>query len=179
MMRILGLDPGSRFTGFGCIDYRAASSQLVDQGRIACAARFPLPQRLAQLVAELEILLDRWQPTVAVLETPFHGVNSRSLIVLAQARGALLATLALRQVPIEELSPAEVKSAVTGNGRADKQQVTRMVGMLLRGAQGASEDAADALAVALGFAARLPLRQATLRLAGRDPTSNPAPESNR
>jgi crossover junction endodeoxyribonuclease RuvC len=110
---------------------------------------------------ELGALLDRFAPQVAVLEEPFHGVNARSLIVLAQARGALLATLATRAVTVEEYSPAEVKSAVTGNGRAGKDQVARMVGMLLPGAGALRPDAADALAVALCFAARRPLLRAT------------------
>jgi crossover junction endodeoxyribonuclease RuvC len=108
-------------------------------------------------------LLERWQPAVAVLEEPFHGVNSRSLIVLAQARGALLATLAARALTIEEYSPAEVKSAVTGNGKAGKDQVARMVAMLLPGAGRLAPDAADALAVALCFAARRPLLASVAR----------------
>ena len=107
-LRVLGLDPGSRTTGWGCVAIE----------------------------------------------------GSRSLIVLAQARGALLATLATREVVIEEYSPAEVKSAVTGNGRAGKDQVARMVAMLLPGAGRLRPDAADALAVALCFAARRPLLRA-------------------
>jgi crossover junction endodeoxyribonuclease RuvC len=99
------------------------------------------------------------------LEEPFHGVNSRSLIVLAQARGALLATVARTAVEVVEYSPAEVKSAVTGSGRADKEQVARMVAILLPGARDAKADAADALAVALTFAARRPLERAASRAA--------------
>jgi crossover junction endodeoxyribonuclease RuvC len=98
-----------------------------------------------------------------VLEEPFHGVNARSLIVLAQARGALLAALAARTVEIAEYSPAEVKSAVTGHGRADKQQVARMVAMLLPGATRLAPDASDALAVALCHASRRPLLAAARR----------------
>ena len=132
-LRVLGLDPGSRTTGWGCvaIEGRAAGCSVAAASSRQSAAA---PQRLALLAAELAALVARWQPAVAVLEEPFHGVNSRSLIVLAQARGALLATLAARAMTIEEYSPAEVKSAVTGNGRAGKDQVARMVGMLLPGA---------------------------------------------
>jgi crossover junction endodeoxyribonuclease RuvC len=95
---------------------------------------------------------------LAVLESPFHGMNSRSLIVLAQARGALLATLAGRGLEIREYTPAEVKSAVTGNGRADKEQVARMVRLIL-GVSGPAwpADATDALAVALCCGQRLRL----------------------
>jgi len=159
-LRVLGLDPGSRTTGWGCVAVEGSRSQLLACGCIEPPHGAPLPQRLALLAAELGTLLEQWQPAVAVLEEPFHGVNSRSLIVLAQARGALLATLAAREVAIEEYSPAEVKSAVTGNGRAGKDQVARMVAMLLPGAGRLAPDAADALAVALCFAARRPLLRA-------------------
>jgi crossover junction endodeoxyribonuclease RuvC len=159
-LRVLGLDPGSRTTGWGCVVIEGSRSRLLACGCIEPPENAPLPQRLARLAAELGALVEQWRPTVAVLEEPFHGVNSRSLIVLAQARGALLATLAARELAIEEYSPAEVKSAVTGNGRAGKDQVARMVAMLLPGAGRLRPDAADALAVALCFAARRPLLRA-------------------
>ena len=98
-------------------------------------------------------------PDVAVLESLFHGVNPRSLIVLAQARGALLATVARLGLPVAEYSPAEVKTAVTGHGRADKAQVARMVVLILGLGSGEklSSDASDALAVAICYAQRLRL----------------------
>lgn len=161
-MTILGLDPGSRHTGFGIIEPRGSSCRVLHQGRISCSSRQPLPERLAAIVTGVRELLARWNPSVAVLESPYHGVNTRSLIVLAQARGALLATLAAHELPIEEYSPAEVKSAVTGNGRAGKAQVSRMV-VLLTGVDpdDLTEDAADAIAVALCYAAKRPWREAT------------------
>lgn len=155
-MRILGLDPGSIHTGYGVLEKRGSALRPIAQGRISCPARQPLPQRLAHLASELDALLELHQPTVAALETPFHGINSRTLIVLAQARGALLATLALRTIAIHEYAPAQVKSAVSGNGRADKQQVARMVEILLGiSAAGWAEDTTDALAVAICCARRL------------------------
>ena len=161
-MKILGLDPGSRHTGFGIVEPRGSSCRVLQQGRISCPSRTPLPERLARIAAAVDEILDRWEPSVAVLETPYHGVNSRSLIVLAQARGALLATLAAHDLAIEEYSPAEVKSTVTGNGRAGKEQVSRMVTLLTGVDPGdLSEDAADAIAVALCYAAKRPWRQAT------------------
>jgi crossover junction endodeoxyribonuclease RuvC len=159
-LRVLGLDPGSQHTGWGCIAVDGARSRLLACGRISPPASEPLHRRLGLLAGELEALLARCQPEVAVLESPFHGVNSRSLIVLAQARGALLATLSRAGVVLAEYSPAEVKSAVTGNGRAGKDQVGRMVRLLLPGAGELSADASDALAVALCFAARRPLARA-------------------
>lgn len=163
-MRILGLDPGSRFTGWGAIEQSGSRSTLIAQGRVSCPARAPLPERLELLATSLEGILDLHAPDVAVLETAFHGVNPRSLIVLSQARGALLVTLARRGVQIEEFSPAEIKSAVTGHGRADKRQVERMVGILLDArSEDLTPDAADALAVALCFAAHRPLHKAVAR----------------
>lgn len=114
-----------------------------------------VPERLAHLATELRGVIDQYRPDAAALESLYHGVNSRSLIVLAQARGVLLATLAGHELEISEYAPAEVKSAVTGNGRADKEQVARMVKLALGlGQVRAGADATDALAVALCFAQR-------------------------
>ena len=160
---VLGLDPGSRYTGWGVIALDGSRSRYLGCGRIALPAQLSLAERLGRLAGELEALVAEWRPAAAALEEPFHGVNSRSLIVLAQARGALLATLARSAVPVAEYSPAEVKSAVTGSGRADKEQVARMVAVLLPGCRQAVADAADALAVALTYAARRPLERAAAR----------------
>lgn len=154
-MRILGLDPGARYTGFGLIDQQGSQLRSIAHGRIALPRDAPLPARLAYLVSEARALVDRLAPDAAVLEALYRGVNPRSLIVLAQARGALVATMATAGIAIHEYSPAEVKMAVTGNGRADKQQVGRMVRLIL----GLREsrlppDASDALAVAICFAHR-------------------------
>lgn len=154
-MLILGIDPGSRHTGYGVVDARSDKLEALAYGRISCPARLSVPQRLAHLAKELETIVDSWHPEAAVLETPYHGLNSRSLVVLAEARGALLAVLAARGLEIREYSPAEVKSAVTGNGRADKEQVARMVQIILSiVGQKTSWDATDALAVAICFAHR-------------------------
>lgn len=155
-MLILGLDPGSLHTGYGLLDKQGSQLRVLAAGRISPARGLELPARLAHLVAELESLLAATPPDLVVLEAPFFGLNARSLIVLAQARGALLAALARHGLEIREVSPAEVKAAVTGNGRADKEQVARMVRLLL-GARDARwpADATDALAVALYAAQRL------------------------
>jgi crossover junction endodeoxyribonuclease RuvC len=153
-MLVLGLDPGSLHTGYGLVERRGGALRALDLGRFSCPRRCALPERLAHLARELEGLLGRWQPETVALEAPYHGLNSRSLIVLAQARGALLATLAGRGLAIREYSPAEVKSAVTGNGRADKEQVARMVKLLLALDGGWAADTTDALAVAICAAQR-------------------------
>lgn len=154
-MRILGLDPGSIHTGYGLVEASGSRVRQLDCGRISCRRGTPLPQRLGYLAEELDRLVDRMTPRLVVLEALFHGRNTRSLIVLAQARGALMSVLARRGLEVREYSPAEVKSAVTGNGRAGKEQVSRMVGLLL-GVDGEklTADATDALAVALCGARR-------------------------
>jgi crossover junction endodeoxyribonuclease RuvC len=156
---ILGLDPGSLHTGYGLVERRGSAVTMLAAGRLSCPRTLELPARLAHLAACLGDLVTRHAPHLAALETPFHGLNARSLIVLAEARGALLAVLAGRGVAIAEYSPAEVKSAVTGNGRAEKGQVARMVKLLLGQAAAGSlaADATDALAVALCCAQRLRL----------------------
>lgn len=157
-LRILGLDPGSRFTGFGVVDRRGSRLESVEHGRITLPAKKPLAERLVQLDRELEELIAATRPDVAVLESLYHGVNPRSLIVLAQARGALVLTLARRHLEVHEYSPAEVKSAVAGNGRADKEQVGRMVRLILGlGDEKLPSDTSDALAVAICYAQRLRL----------------------
>jgi crossover junction endodeoxyribonuclease RuvC len=156
---ILGLDPGSLHTGYGLVERHGSALRAVEAGRLSCPKDLAVPARLAHLSSLVGELLDRCRPDLAVLETPFHGMNSRSLIVLAEARGVLLAVLAGRGIEIREYSPAEVKSAVTGNGRADKLQVARMVRLLLAAQQGNHwpSDATDALALALCCAQRLRL----------------------
>ena len=157
-MLILGIDPGSLHTGYGLVEKNGSAVSTVEAGRFSCPRGLAVPARLAYLAGRLEELLARRRPDVAVLETPFAGMNARSLIVLAEARGALLAVLAGRGIEIREYSPAEVKSAVTGNGRADKEQVARMVRLLLAArAEVWASDATDALAVALCCAQRLRL----------------------
>ena len=154
-MRVLGLDPGSRHTGFGLIRSRGDRRELLTQGRLSPPRDLDLPARLGWLGVALSDGLAEWRPEVAVLETPYLGLNPRSLVVLAQARGALLGALAAAGVAVREYTPAEIKSAVTGSGRADKTQVARMVALQLQGVPAeASADATDALAVALCYTHR-------------------------
>ncbi len=154
--RILGLDPGSMHTGYAVIDTLGSRTVARAVGRISCKRNQPLARRLVHLTSEVALIVDRWEPKIVVLEALFHGVNPRSLIVLAQARGALLATVASRVNEVREFSPAEVKSAVTGNGRADKEQVARMVQLLLKlEVDDLTTDATDALAVAICCSRRL------------------------
>ena len=152
---ILGLDPGSRFTGWGVVERQGSRLSVRGHGRIALPAQAPLAERLVALADEVSSLVAAHHPHVAALEALFHGVNPKSLIVLAQARGAILTSVCRAGLAVHEYSPAEVKSALTGNGRADKEQVAKMVGLML-GLRGRrpSADATDALAVAICYGQR-------------------------
>jgi crossover junction endodeoxyribonuclease RuvC len=164
-VRILGLDPGSRHTGYGVVEAQGDRLRTIAHGRISCRTSEPIEQRLRFLHEELGALLAEWHPDAVALESLFHGINSRSLIVLAQARGALLARIAAAGMPVVEYSPAEVKSAVTGNGRADKTQVQRMVSMLLSvPLDDLSPDSADALALAICYSHRRGMERLAERL---------------
>jgi crossover junction endodeoxyribonuclease RuvC len=150
---VLGLDPGSRHAGFGLVERVGGRVRSAGCGRISPDPKLPPAERLAALAAELELLIERERPDCAAVERVFHGVNSRSLIVLAEARGALLAVLGRHRLPVVELAPAAIKSAVAGSGRADKRQVARMVALQLGMTEAAlPADATDALAAALCFA---------------------------
>lgn len=169
-MRILGLDPGSLATGYGLVARDGPELRLIEAGVLPCPRTAPLPERLARLAGGLAELLERARPETVVLETPFHHRvhgNSRSLIVLAQARGALLSVAGGRGLEVREYSPAEVKSAVAGNGRAGKEQVARMVQILLGVDGDLGADAADAVAVAICAAKRLRIDRISALHVGR------------
>jgi crossover junction endodeoxyribonuclease RuvC len=152
---ILGIDPGSLYTGYGLVRRRGSKIQALASGRIHLSRKSAFPERLAKLSLRLDELLTEHRPDAVALESLFHGVNSRSLIVLAQTRGAILAKIAVRQIPVVEYSPAEIKQTVTGNGRADKKQMIRMVQILLSlHGDDLASDEADALAVAITCAQR-------------------------
>jgi crossover junction endodeoxyribonuclease RuvC len=129
--------------------------EAVQFGRISARRDATLTVRLGTIAADLEELLHALEPEAVAIESTFLGMNPRSLVVLAQARGALLGVVGRRQIEVYEYSPAEVKNAVTGNGKADKSQVSRMVRTLLDLPDDRiPDDATDALAVAICCAHR-------------------------
>ncbi len=149
-MSILGVDPGSLATGWGLLQGSPSKPVLMEYGVVRLDDGLPLAPRLARLQGEFAELVGRVKPTVAAVEAPFHGPSARSALQLAHARGVILAVLAAAGVEIAEYTPAAVKKAVTGNGRAEKTQVREMVLRLLRRREGwRSHDISDALAVAL------------------------------
>lgn len=165
-MRILGIDPGSVTTGFGVIEYERGRLQLVEQGVISTRRGAELPERLGRIHDELVSVIARTQPGVVAVETPFAGQNVKSLIQLVHARGVILLAAYAAKLEIHEYAPRSIKSAVTGFGGAEKEQVAKLVQMLLPGcaALKLAPDASDALAVAIchahtaGPAARVKLR---------------------
>jgi len=155
-MRVLGIDPGSLRLGWGVVDRGGPGMALAGLGVIRPTASWSPARRLAHIHAELLGILQSYGPACIVIESVFHGVNTRSLVMLGQARGVALAAAGTSPATLIELSPAEVKRAVTGNGQATKDQVAHMVGVLLGpaareqlAARAPSRDATDALAVAI------------------------------
>lgn len=148
-MRIIGIDPGSRYTGYGIVEQDGQHTRHLASGRINATKGESFARRLEIIYAGLEQILDEWPADEAAVETIFTAYNAKSTIKLGQARGVAL--LALRHVELEihEYAPAQVKKNVTGQGRATKQQVIKMIQMRLDLRAHLTEDAADALAVAV------------------------------
>jgi crossover junction endodeoxyribonuclease RuvC len=152
---ILGLDPGSRHTGYGLIRTGdGAAAAVVTCGRLSPPPAWPLPRRLAHLHQGLTELMSGLNPEAVAVETLFTGRNIRSAVILAQARGVALRAAAQSGAEIFEYAPREIKNAVTGYGQAGKDQVAFMVAELLNHRAPLPPDAADALAAALCHACR-------------------------
>lgn len=149
-MRIFGIDPGSERTGYGCVEVTASRHRLIVCGHLAAPAGAAFPARLQLIHAGLARLLAAHRPDGVAVETIFHARNVRSALKLGHARGVALLAAAEAGLPVFEYTPAEVKRAVVGFGRAEKHQVQQMVTLLL-GLDVAPQphDAADALAIAI------------------------------
>ena len=147
-MRIIGIDPGSRRSGFGIIEVRGDRVKPVHFGVIK-AGTGNFPERLGIIYNGIKDLVQEYQPQQAAVETVFVAHNASSAIKLGQARGAAISALISGDLEVAEYSPRSVKQAIVGRGAADKVQVQHMVRVLLGMAETPEEDAADALAVAL------------------------------
>ena len=154
MSLVLGLDPGSRHTGYGLIRTGGREAALVTSGRLSPPPAWPLPRRLAYLHQGLAEIMSGFNPEAVAVESLFTGRNIRSAVILAQARGVALLAAAQGGAEIFEYTPREIKNAVTGCGQAGKDQVAFMVAALLNHREPLSPDAADALAAALCHAGR-------------------------
>ncbi|MGD8514318.1 MAG: crossover junction endodeoxyribonuclease RuvC [Granulosicoccaceae bacterium] len=148
MTRILGIDPGSRVTGFGIIDTDGAASRYVTSGCIRITGD-DWGERLGTIFSELGEVIAEHGPQVFAIERVFMHRNADSALKLGQARGAAICSAVNHTIPMSEYSPREIKQAITGKGGAAKDQVQHMVRVLLKLSGTPQEDAADALAVAL------------------------------
>jgi len=149
-MRILGIDCGAERTGYGVIDSDGHTHHLRVAGVITTDPKQPFDRRLLKIAIGLREVIRAHSPEQAAVEEVFHAVNVKTALKLAHVRGVVLATVAEAGIPLGEYSPLEVKTSVVGYGRAEKHQVQLMTCSLLRLSEPVeSEDAADALAVAI------------------------------
>lgn len=147
-IRILGIDPGLRITGWGIIDVTGSRLTAIAHGEIKPTVSDPVPQRLRFIHEAIETLLGEYSPVEAAVEDQFVHANPGSALKLGQARAAAIIAPACAGLPIGEYAPRLVKKSVVGTGGADKSQISAMISILLPGTK-ASADAADALAIAI------------------------------
>jgi len=148
-MRILGIDPGSRLTGYGVIEQRGKESYFIAAGVIRLSLDNGFLPRLGEIFFAIRDVVAQYQPDMAAVESVFVHKNVASALKLGQARGAAISSIMAANVSVAEYSPREIKQAVVGYGAAKKEQVQHMIRVMLKLNQNPSPDAADALAVAL------------------------------
>ena len=149
-MRVLGIDCGTERTGYGVIESDGRSHRMLTCGVVKTRTRDPFPKRLSEIAAGLREVIREFAPEAAAVEEVFHAVNVKTALKLAHARGVALMVIADSGLEFAEYSPLKIKSSVVGYGRAEKAQVQLMVASLLGLPKPlASEDASDALAVAI------------------------------
>lgn len=169
MIRVLGIDPGSRVTGYGMVEGLGSTARYVGSGCIRLNEKASFAERLRELHLSVNELIDHHRPQVLAVEQVFVNKNVASALKLGQARGVLLCAGALAGLQIAEYTPADVKRTLVGGGRAEKQQVQHMVKVLLKLNGVLAADASDALALALCHLryAQAPLIRRGLRRSGQ------------
>ena len=149
-MRIFGIDPGADRTGYGCVDTDGSRHRIVASGAITAPASATFPDKLLQIHERLSALLRECAPQAVAIESLFFAVNVKSALKLGHARGVAMLAAVEAGVQVVEYTPAEIKRAVVGYGRAEKTQIQHMVKLILGlAAIPTPHDAADALAVAI------------------------------
>ena len=161
-MIILGIDPGTRITGYGIIDVEGNRLRHVDNGIVKTRSSDPLPIRLKAIYDGLTVVLKEFSPEAVAIEQVFLAKNPKAALTLGHARGTAVIASVNLNLEVHEYSALQVKSAVVGYGHAAKQQVQHMVKTLLNLPEVAQEDAADALAVAICHANSRTLRQVAI-----------------
>jgi crossover junction endodeoxyribonuclease RuvC len=149
-MIVLGIDPGTAALGYGIVERTGSRLRLVDAGCLETPASWALPQRLLTIHRLVVDQIELHRPDLVAVERLFFSKNAQTAFAVGQARGVVLLAAAAAEVPVREATPNEVKTAVTGYGAADKEQVGRMVALLLDlEAPPSPDDAADAVAIAI------------------------------
>ncbi|MGN7612063.1 crossover junction endodeoxyribonuclease RuvC [Magnetococcales bacterium HHB-1] len=148
-MRILGIDPGSCVTGWGILDGQQNSMQHIAHGTIRLPKTLTLPERLGKIFLTLKALIETHAPDALAIEEVFVAHNVQSALKLGQARGAAITAASSVGLSVAEYTALQVKKAVTGYGRADKNQIRDMICMLCSLSKAPAQDASDALAIAL------------------------------
>jgi crossover junction endodeoxyribonuclease RuvC len=148
-MRVLGVDPGSRITGYGLLEEKNHQICFVEAGLIKPPEKMPFPRRIHKIFQGLVEILDRCTPDAMAVEDLFYAKNARSSLKLGHARGAVLVAAGQNDVSVFEYTPLEIKKSVVGYGRAEKEQVRSMVKIMLQLKQQVPLDASDALATAI------------------------------
>ena len=148
-MRILGIDPGLRTTGYGVIEQSGNALGYVASGTVRIPAGDPLPARLKTILDGLSEVIALYRPDIAVIEKVFVNANPQSTLLLGQARGAAICALVIAGLPVSEYTALQIKQAVAGHGKAQKSAVQEMVRRLLKLSGAPGTDAADALAAAI------------------------------
>jgi crossover junction endodeoxyribonuclease RuvC len=149
VVRILGIDPGLRVTGFGVLEISGQKLTYITSGRIRTSDQGELPERIRTILEGLSQVIAELKPQQVAVEKVFVNVNPQSTLLLGQARGAAICAAVISALPVSEYTALQVKQSVVGNGHARKEQVQEMVRRLLRLPGDPSADAADALACAI------------------------------
>lgn len=159
-MKILGIDPGLRLTGYGIIERHGTRLTYVASGTIRIPPSGELPGRLKHILDGMAEVIATYRPEIAVIEKVFVNTNPQSTLLLGQARGAAISALVLADLPVSEYTALQIKQAVAGHGRAQKAAMQEMVKRLLKLSGSPSPDSADALAAAICHTSHIAMQAA-------------------
>ncbi len=154
-MIVLGIDPGTRHTGYGILEIEGQRQRVLDYGAVEISRQMDHSLRLARIYETVLGVIDRYHPDVCAVEMPVYGNNAQSMLKLGRAQAAVMLAATHRQIPVTEYTPKEVKKSVVGNGNAAKEQVWFMLKTILNLSDERGLDSSDALGVALCHAHRV------------------------
>ena len=152
MKRILGIDPGLLHTGWAIIDFAGSTRKYVASGVILPPTKIPLPERLAYIFNGVSEIIEKFEPNECSIEIIFVNKNSKTTLLLGHARASAITAVAVKNIPVFEYEPNKIKKALTGVGHADKDQIYKMLSILLPMAKPKTSDESDAIAIAMTHA---------------------------